>query len=430
MSQTFANNISVKDYENLYSLCTIGATVPTGLEFIAKDEIEKKLNIEKTEVGQGKVYFDLPIESLSKIHTLRSVERLFLVIKTFDNYQYNESNEIALEHLKLLAKNISWSEVGKFWKENCKHQKILFKKRLNPNDTKLNQVTRELSSLKHNFSDNDDIRQKLIVENPDCTIRFRASANRIGKKQSITSQEAEYHFGGAIQDLTNWKVDLSNYNFEVLLTLGINFVSVSLSLTHESLHRRNIIDFGYTTLKASIAYNMLHLCKIETGDVVIDPMCGSGAIPIEAVQEWKESFHLAGDKSSIALKKCFINVRHINSVLSNSIIKAPVDILNWDITKLPLATNRVDVFVTDVPFGKRLGSKLDNHKLYPSMLAEMARVCKLKTGRACILTNDKKSIMNALTLLSNLWKLKKNFAVNVGGLRAAVYFLKRTDVFK
>lgn len=409
----------IKNFINNCGLCTFGATVPTGLEFLAKEEIKEKIDIGDIELDQGRVYFNSKIDCLPKLHSLRSVERLFLVIKTFNDYEYSESNKNALEDLKKLAHNVAWPEIEEFWEENRKYQKSLFKKKLVPNKSKTDVV-----------ADNTDIcdkhtHQNSSVEKSSHLIRFRTTANRVGKNQSITSPEAEWHFGGAIQDLTNWEVDLSSYNLEVLLTLGIDFVTVSLSLTHESLHRRNIVNFGYTTLKASIAYGMLRLCEIKPGDVVIDPMCGSGSIPIEAAHEWTDSFHVGGDKSSVALKKSHSNVKHVNS--GAAVVKSPIDILQWDITNLPLASNKVDVIVTDVPFGKRLGSKMDNRTLYPSMLKEMARVCRRKFGRVCILTNDKRSMIIALGTVSNLWVLKKNLSVNVGGLRAVVYYLQRTE---
>lgn len=38
----------------------------------------------------------------------------------------------------------------------------------------------------------------------------------------------------------------------------------------------------------------------------------------------------------------------------------------------------------------RVGSRKDNWKLYPAVMQEMARVAKLNSGRACLLTQDKK----------------------------------------
>jgi len=412
------------DFVSVENAFTIGATVPTGFEKTASEEVTEKLPISRCVSGQGKVYFQAGIDCLSKIHCLRSVDNLFLVIKQFSNFSYNENKQEAIKDLKTLASDIPWTEVVKFWKENSKHHKILNKQYVRRPIKKNGELHAE-TSYKNSDSFNGEL---LHNEDLNHFIRFRASANRIGKKQSITSPDAEWHFGGAIQDHTQWTVDLTNYNFEVLITLGVDFVTVCLSLTNASLHRRNIIDFGYTTLRASIAYNMLRMCDIKPGDVVIDPMCGSGSIPIEAVQEWCCACHVAGDNSSVAVTKSLSNIININEEMktkSANNVKAPIDVFRWDVRKLPFRDNIVDVFVTDLPFGKRLGSKFDNRLLYPSMLVELARVCKAKTGRACLLTNDKRSINMAISAASNLWVLKRTTFVNIGGLRAAVYLLKR-----
>lgn len=63
------------------------------------------------------------------------------------------------------------------------------------------------------------------------------------------------------------------------------------------------------------------------------------------------------------------------------------DYIQNDITNLSFRTSSIDVFVTDMPFGKRVGTKADNRVLYPKALKELARVCKPNTGRACLLTN-------------------------------------------
>lgn len=133
-----------------------------------------------------------------------------------------------------------------------------------------------------------------------------------------------------------WQVDLTGFNLEILLCLGLNSLEVTLALTLQSLHRRsvylfanicrsnlnlcnaqlqfrNITHFGITTLRATTSYNMLQLCNIEPGDVVIDPMCGSGSIPIEGALEWPKNFYVAGDNTSAAVNRCRSNVGFLDN---------------------------------------------------------------------------------------------------------------------
>lgn len=61
----------------------------------------------------------------------------------------------------------------------------------------------------------------------------------------------------------------------------LDLLITHLRVTHESKHRRNIASFGPTTLRSTICYNLLRLANPKPGDIIIDPMCGGGSIPVE-----------------------------------------------------------------------------------------------------------------------------------------------------
>ncbi|OXB55788.1 hypothetical protein ASZ78_014331 [Callipepla squamata] len=83
-------------------------------------------------------------------------------------------------------------------------------------------------------------------------------------------------------------------------------------------------------------------------------------------------------------------------MVSSASSGVPLDIVQWDICNLPLRTGCVDVIVSDMPFGKRIGSKKKNWDLYPACLTEMGRICTPGTGRAVLLTQDKKCFVKEL----------------------------------
>jgi tRNA G10 N-methylase Trm11 len=118
----------------------------------------------------------------------------------------------------------------------------------------------------------------------------------------------------------------------------------------------------------------------------------------------------------------FINILLLNFARKS----AAVDTFLWDACRLPLKTNSIDVFITDLPFGKKSGSMVKNWQLYPEVLLEMARVCQVKTGRAAILTKDKKAISKAYTQTAQFWRKRFTYWINIGGLQAGVYVLQRT----
>nr|XP_055238825.1 tRNA (guanine(6)-N2)-methyltransferase THUMP3 isoform X2 [Gorilla gorilla gorilla]XP_055238827.1 tRNA (guanine(6)-N2)-methyltransferase THUMP3 isoform X2 [Gorilla gorilla gorilla]XP_055238828.1 tRNA (guanine(6)-N2)-methyltransferase THUMP3 isoform X2 [Gorilla gorilla gorilla]XP_055238829.1 tRNA (guanine(6)-N2)-methyltransferase THUMP3 isoform X2 [Gorilla gorilla gorilla]XP_055238830.1 tRNA (guanine(6)-N2)-methyltransferase THUMP3 isoform X2 [Gorilla gorilla gorilla]XP_055238831.1 tRNA (guan len=387
-------------------LVTIGATVPTGFEQTAADEVREKLGSScKISRDRGKIYFVISVESLAQVHCLRSVDNLFVVVQEFQDYQFKQTKEEVLKDFEDLAGKLPWSNPLKVWKINASFKKKKAKrKKINQNsskekinngqEVKIDQrnvkkefTSHALDSHILNYYENPAIKEDVSTligddlasckdetddsskeETEPQVLKFRVTCNRAGEKHCFTSNEAARDFGGAVQDYFKWKADMTNFDVEVLLNIHDNEVIVGIALTEESLHRRNITHFGPTTLRSTLAYGMLS-----------KPSWG---LPIDAVQ--------------------------------------------WDICNLPLRTGSVDIIVTDLPFGKRMGSKKRNWNLYPACLWEMSRVCTPTTGRAVLLTQDTKCFTKALSGMRHVWRKVDTVWVNVGGLRAAVYVLIRT----
>ncbi|XP_075406528.1 tRNA (guanine(6)-N(2))-methyltransferase THUMP3 [Tenrec ecaudatus] len=449
---------------------TIGATVPTGFEQTAADEVREKLRSScKISKDRGKIYFDISVESLAQVHCLRSVDNLFVVVQEFKDYQFKETKEEVLKDFEELAQNLPWSDPMKVWKMNTSFKKKKTKcKKINPNSSK-DKINKEQGGkraerdVKKEFMSNswdsnildyyenpaikeeistlvgDDLASSKEDETEDSckgetdlqVLKFRVTCNRAGEKHCFTSNEAARDFGGAVQEYFKWKADMTKFDVEVLLNIHDNEVIVGIALTEESLHRRNITHFGPTTLRSTLAHGMLRLCAPRPADVVVDPMCGTGAIPIEGATEWSNCHHIAGDNNPLAVNR---TANNIESLLNKNQIQEskpswglPIDALQWDVCNLPLRTGSVDIIVTDMPFGKRMGSKRRNWNLYPAGLREMGRVCRPGTGRAVLLTQDKKCFTKALSGLGHMWRKVHTVWVNIGGLHAAVYLLKRTQ---
>ncbi|KAF7250111.1 THUMP domain-containing protein 3 [Varanus komodoensis] len=453
---------------------TIGATVPTGFELTAADEVQEKLGSKsRISKDRGKIYFDIPVISLPQVHQLRSVDNLFVVVQEFKDYQFKETKEEALKDLEDLVKKLPWTDPLEVWKLNTSLKKRKTRRRKSNQQSNARKEKRENDESEERSADkelhNPVQKESAIVQDPENTdepvppdddeqsdskeellsngehenesgdckkceieaqkLKFRVTCNRAGDKHSFKSNEAARDFGGAVQDFFQWKADMTNFDVEVLLNIHNNEVVVGIALTEESLHRRNITHFGPTTLRSTLAYGMLRLCDPQPADIIIDPMCGTGAIPIEGATEWPNCYHIAGDNNPQAVKRTANNIasvmKQIQSRDSTSPGK-PIDSIQWDSCCIPLRTGSVDVVVTDMPFGKRIGSKKKNWDLYPSCLLEMGRICRPKTGRAVLLTQDRKCFAKALSKMGHLWRKSQTIWVNVGGLHAAVYLLKRS----
>uniref|UniRef100_A0A672MMH3 THUMP domain-containing protein 3-like n=1 Tax=Sinocyclocheilus grahami TaxID=75366 RepID=A0A672MMH3_SINGR len=426
--------------QELDQAVTIGATVPTGFEHTAAEEVQEKLEATaRVSKNRGRIYFDITTDKLLKVHQLKSLDNLFVVVKEYDDYQFKTTKEEVQMDWEELAAKLPWTNALAVWKlNNSIKKKKGCRKRTNP--TKSDQCDLEALEVKRNQRDvssqpeNDSEEEKHSeIQNQESGVtplKFRVTCNRAGDKHCFTSNDAARDFGGAVQEFFQWKADMTKFDVEVLLNIHNNEVVVGIALTVESLHRRNITHFGPTTLRSTLAYGMLRLCKPQVSDVIVDPMCGTGAIPLEGVMEWQNSFFLAGDNNGTAVSRSVNNIKHIlkRTHDGGSSSGLPLDIVQWDLCNLPMRSSSVDIIITDMPFGKRMGSKKKNWELYPLCLREMARVCKPGTGKAVLLTQDKKCFLKALSQMEGLWRKLHTVWVNVGGLHAGVFVLKRTAV--
>ncbi|MBN3294014.1 THUM3 protein, partial [Polypterus senegalus] len=455
----------------------IGATVPTGFEYTAADEVREKLGAEsRISKDRGRIYFEVRADSLPQVHQLKSVDNLFVVVKEFPDYHFKDTKEETLEEFEELASKLPWLLPLEVWKLN----NTLKKRRSRRKGVLRAACPGEISSdgrkggAKPEPQRDPESADSVIESNTasergaasgtgkgssaaakeesqhgdvdseeetgdSCEsqdegkkselLKFRVTCSRAGEKHNFTSNEAARDFGGAVQDFFLWKPDMTKFDIEVLLNIHNEEVVVGISLTEESLHRRNITHFGPTTLRSTLAYGMLRLCDPLPSDVIIDPMCGSGAIPLEGSIEWPHSFFISGDNNTLATNRTVNNINYIHKKRQNkgsSHWGLRIDTLQWDICRLPIRTGSVDTIVTDMPFGKRMGSRKKNWDLYPSCLKEMGRICRPETGKAVLLTQDKKCFAKAVSRMGHLWRRSHTVWVNVGGLHAAVYLLKRT----
>ena len=99
-----------------------------------------------------------------------------------------------------------------------------------------------------------------VFESQEKEISFRVTCTRgasEGKKHSFTSMDAAKHFSGGVAQHLGWKVQLKNFDVEVLLSIFDSSVSVGIGLSKESFFKRNIVHFGPTTLRSTICHGLL-----------------------------------------------------------------------------------------------------------------------------------------------------------------------------
>ncbi|XP_025987870.1 THUMP domain-containing protein 3 [Solenopsis invicta] len=437
VSELFAESI---EKDNIF---TIGATVDTGFEWEAIDECREKLNKDVRVVKQrGRIYFNIDWDQFPKVQQMRSIDHIFIVADN-GTLSFTKDKESDLQCIRSYNLNIfsnsddRWKKTLEAWKcatdfkgklyptieeySAAKEQNLIVKAEM----LKLrNKEQEEKDPFDWDVSEMKEEKGKKRGQDPSQSkesdiLKYRVTCERSGK-HVVESKDVAGVIGEVLQDKFHWLVDLSTYHLEIVCKLIDAELTTHLRVTHKSKHNRNIISFGPTTLRSTICYNLLKLAKPKPGEIIIDPMCGGGSIPIEATLAYPDSYVLCGDNDSRA-------VNRTKSNMDASTVGCKIDLVQWTASKLPFKDSFVDIIVTDMPFGKRSGNKSHNKVFYKEFLLELGRIVKLN-GRIILLTYDRCNFKDALMAAGDLFWVIKIIGVNVGGLPAVVYVLNRTQV--
>ena len=289
-------------------------------------------------------------------------------------------------------------------------------------------------------------RKSAPVFRASCVRRHTCKENKHG----FTSQEAARWVGEAVAGLQrNWKVSMTRFDLEVLVLLADRELSLCLCVLYRAkspdrqpegaqeaggdalpvqelckalgrqLHHRPFQrHLVKTSLKPSIAFALLTLAGAREHEVVLDPLCGCGTIPLEACAALGAA-GLAGDLDDAAVRAARANTG-----------SAGPDPCHWDATILPLRSGAVDAVVSDLPFGVRCGKNSAVLKqLYGFVYAEMARVLRPSMGRAALLAYGKSVTegLEAFAAETGLIEQVQCRPVNMEGLDVVLLVFRRTS---
>jgi 23S rRNA G2445 N2-methylase RlmL len=210
-----------------------------------------------------------------------------------------------------------------------------------------------------------------------------------------------------------WKWVSDDAHLEVWVHLQPNFAMTGLRLSDRTMrHRQYKVAHLPASLRPTLAAAMVFLSQPRPSDRFCDPMCGVGTILIERAMAERYTGLWGGDCDAKAIVSAKVNIgpRH-----------QPLALHRWDAGRLPLADASLDRLVTNLPFGRQIGSPRENRRLYQRFFRETARVLR-DGGKAVLLTNQHDLIKRGLAARPALSKVRE-VPVKVLGRAASIYVL-------
>ena len=271
---------------------------------------------------------------------------------------------------------------------------------------KLAGITRYRKSLKN-------IRQQILKSNfkkKNKDIKsFSVNTSYIGRKD-YSAKEINKIVSESLIKKFGWKnVENGFGNIHIHVNLRVDISFIGISIEKKPLHIIRKLKTIPGSLKNSVACAMLKLAEISKNEILLDPMCGSGVIPIEA--------NLSGIKTIGGdINKENIEIANKN----NTIKKTNVEFHVWDSTRTNLQDNYIDKIVCNLPFDKQV--KIQGIDFFNKFINEMGRISK-NDSIWVFLTRQGEIIKKIIDSKKDL-KLEKSIKIINSGLESEILVIK------
>lgn len=343
------------------------ALVHPGLEAVAADEIVRDLGGEVKKTSKGVVVFR--VDSLdSRLLKLRTVEDVFLLGWGSDD---------------LTRKAVDLKSIQTWTSKNVDWQKLL--------------------AIHHTIH----ARPK---SKPTWRLVTQMDGLR-GYRRTDAGEAMSRGLAGVFP--ASWKPAITNASVEIWLTIVEETAVCGMRLSDRTMrHRPWKTEHRAASLRPSIAAAMVRLAGASPGDIVLDPMCGTGTIPGEMIElsKSRKAGHIeiwCGDNDADAIMASEANLRRLG----------PTMLTRWDTTRLPLARASVDRIVCNPPFGKQMSSRDEIEALYKRLVFEWNRALK-PGGRVVVIVSEPAVFRDAVK--KSDWQAARQLKVEVLGQAASI----------
>ncbi|MCG1004372.1 MULTISPECIES: TIGR01177 family methyltransferase [Halobacterium] len=203
-------------------------------------------------------------------------------------------------------------------------------------------------------------------------------ARNVRNTTDVDTQQAERDLGGVLVD-AGFDVDLDDPDHELRASFS-NDACFLAWLAAESVRdfgERKPTDrpfFQPGSMDPLLARALCNLAGVQPGDVVLDPMCGTGGVLIEA------GLLGAHPLGTDAQSKMVAGARENLAACTDDF-----DIARADATRLPLREGAADAVIFDAPYGRQ--SKVETHDLADLVAGALSEARRV-TDR-CVLVADR-----------------------------------------
>jgi len=205
-----------------------------------------------------------------------------------------------------------------------------------------------------------------------------------------------------------------NADMEFWLWINNNEALVGLRLSDATMrHRLYKQEHLPASLRPTVAAALCWLSRPTKDDVVLDPLCGAGTILVERGLMAPADELLGGDIREEAIAMAKRNAR---------VAKVDVEYGTWDARHLPLDPESVTRIISNLPFGKQIGTPEKNRELYEDLAKEFHRVLT-PDGLMVTLTSEER-LWGSL-LRANGWHVLKKLVIAVLGQPATIFVAER-----
>jgi tRNA (guanine6-N2)-methyltransferase len=213
---------------------------------------------------------------------------------------------------------------------------------------------------------------------------FDVSASALGRR-NYSRFEIEDAVGDAAASSSGWRYESRSAekrargDISLRVHLARDRTTFAVRIAERPLHRRQYrIASRPGALHPPLARALAVLAAPACGDVLLDPFCGTGTIPIEAKLAYPRVTVIASDLDPLATESARINA---------SAAGIDINFAVWEAACLPLRNSEISCVVTNPPWGLSVRAAGALHSSFEPFWDELSRIMR-SDGRIMLLSRQ------------------------------------------